>query len=56
MRSNARALLQRMDPDDSPSWEDVPPVDAELDFDDVDACTPALPSSDAGCMYGGDDA
>ena len=56
MRSNARALLQRMDPEEYPSWEDVPPVDAELDFDDVDACTPALPSSDAGCMYGGDDA
>ena len=56
MRSNARALLQRMDPDDSPSWEDVPPVEAEVDFDDVTACTSALPSSDAGCMFSGGDA
>ena len=56
MRSNARALLQRLDPEDSPSWEDVPPVEAEVDFDDVTTCTSALPSSDAGCMSGGGDA
>ena len=54
MRSNARALLQRMDPDDCPTWEDVPPEEAELDFDDVATCTSALPSSDAGCTYGHD--